>query len=60
MPRARVLSVDEVAAYLKINTKTVYRLLSLRRLRGVKVGSHWRVFESDLNRYLMSRANTNK
>jgi len=37
------LTVEEVAAFLKLSPVTVYRELVKRRLPGFKVGNQWRV-----------------
>ena len=39
---ARVLTLDEVARYLRVHQSTVYRLLKKKELPGFKVGSDWR------------------
>ena len=38
-----VLTVKDVAEYLRIKPVTVYRLLSNNLLPGTKIGSNWRV-----------------
>ena len=43
MPTPAVYTVDEVAAALKVNPRTVYRMLERGELRGFKVGTSWRV-----------------
>ena len=42
-----ILTVDEVAKYLRMNRITVYRLAQQGKIPAVKVGRHWR-FRSDL------------
>jgi excisionase family DNA binding protein len=37
-----VLTLDEVASYLRVHPSTVYRLLRKRSLPAFKVGSDWR------------------
>lgn len=37
-----VMSVRELADYLRISVHTVYRLVEQGRLPGRKVGKHWR------------------
>jgi excisionase family DNA binding protein len=39
---ANVLTVLEVADYLRVHPSTVYRLLKNRQLPGFKMGSDWR------------------
>lgn len=47
-----VYTVREVAAYLKVTTKTVYRMLEDSRLNGSRLGYTWRIRESDLIAFL--------
>jgi excisionase family DNA binding protein len=37
-----VMTVKELADYLRVNPTTVYRLLRRRQLPGFRVGSEWR------------------
>jgi excisionase family DNA binding protein len=38
----RLLSVDEVADYLKIPKSTLYKMCSEREIPCAKIGKHWR------------------
>jgi excisionase family DNA binding protein len=40
--RSPVLSVQELAEYLRVGPATIYRLLKRRELPGYRVGSEWR------------------
>jgi len=57
MPRREILTIKEVASYLRVNEYTVYRLVTQRKLPGVKVGSQWRFKRSVLERWLESQLN---
>jgi excisionase family DNA binding protein len=37
-----VLTVKEVAAYLRVHQSTIYRLLKAQQLPGFRIGSDWR------------------
>ncbi len=39
---ARVLTLEEVASYLRVHPSTIYRLLKKKQLPAFKVGSDWR------------------
>jgi excisionase family DNA binding protein len=39
---ANVLTLEEVAEYLRVHPSTVYRLLKKRQIPAFKVGSDWR------------------
>ena len=48
--RQRVLTVEDVARYLRIRKSTVYKLLRERRLRALKaVGGDWRLRLRDVD-----------
>lgn len=38
----RIVTLKEVAAYLRVHSSTVYRLLKRGDLHGVKIGRDWR------------------
>lgn len=38
-----LLTVEEVAAYLKMNPQVVRRWLREKKLPGVKIGKEWRI-----------------
>lgn len=42
-----ILTADEMAYYLKVDVKTVYRLAKLGKIPGRKVGGSWR-FRKDV------------
>jgi excisionase family DNA binding protein len=39
---AKVMTVHEVAAYLRVHPSTIYRLLKSNRIPAFHVGSDWR------------------
>ena len=47
-----ILTLKEVAAYLKLAEKTAYRLVSEGRLPGFKVGGSWRFTREDLEAWI--------
>ena len=48
----RIFTPQEVAEYLRIPLSTVRKYLREGRLRGVKIGKHWRVRERDVEALL--------
>ena len=44
-----ILTIKEVAIYLKLNEKTAYRLAGEKKLPDFKVGGSWRFKLSDLD-----------
>ncbi|MCF2918280.1 helix-turn-helix domain-containing protein [Pseudoalteromonas sp. Cn5-37] len=47
-----ILTIQEVATYLKLNEKTTYRLASEGKLPGFKVGGSWRFKRVDLEKWI--------
>jgi excisionase family DNA binding protein len=52
-----LLTVKEVAEYLRVNQYTVYRLVSQKKLPAFKVGSQWRFERTLLDRWLKKQLN---
>lgn len=48
----QILTLKEVAAYLKLAEKTAYRLASEGKLPGFKVGGSWRFKRDDLDKWI--------
>ena len=51
----QILTLKEVAAYLKLAEKTAYRLASEGKLPGFKVGGSWRFKKDDLEKWIESQ-----
>lgn len=47
-----VLTVDELAAYLKIPKSTIYKLAQEGKIPGQKVGRHWRFRRATIDRWI--------
>lgn len=52
-----VLTIDELAAYLKIAKSTLYKLAQEGKLPGQKVGRHWRFHRDAVDQWLRRDAN---
>jgi excisionase family DNA binding protein len=52
MAAERLLTVKELADYLKVNKFTVYRLVKQGKLPAFKVGGHWRFKKREIDRWL--------
>ena len=46
------MTVQEVAEYLNVDPKTVYRLVNRGELPGFKVGGSWRFKKDDLDDWI--------
>jgi excisionase family DNA binding protein len=53
-PSPTLYTVREIAETLRIHSRTAYRLIQEGKIRGIKVGSQWRVPESSLLEYIES------
>ena len=47
-----VLTIEELSAYLKISTSTLYKLVREARVPSQKVGCHWRFRKEAIDRWL--------
>lgn len=50
-----ILTLKEVAAYLKLAEKTAYRLAAEGKLPGFKVGGSWRFKKIDIENWIESQ-----
>ena len=51
-----VMTVREVADYLRVNQRTVYRLAVERKMPGFKVGATWRFKRADIDGWIAAQA----
>jgi|TARA_R110000796_G_scaffold102044_14_gene210928 excisionase family DNA binding protein len=51
----QILTLKEVAEYLKLTEKTAYRLASEGKLPGFKIGGSWRFKRDDLESWIESK-----
>ena len=50
-----ILTLEEVAAYLKAGKRTVYRLAASGRIPAFKLGGTWRFRRAELDQWIGSR-----
>ena len=55
-----ILTLKEVADYLKLPEKTAYRLAAEGKLSGFKVGGGWRFRMEDVQLWTEAQKSTNK
>jgi len=53
--RDNVLTIDDLAVYLKISKSTLYKLAQEGKVPGQKVGKHWRFHRDAVDRWLSER-----
>jgi len=56
---AAIMTVSELALYLRVTRSTVYRLLKAADLPAFRVGSDWRFMRKDVEEWMLSRIKTN-
>jgi excisionase family DNA binding protein len=49
---AAVMTLDDVAQFLRVHPSTVYRLLKNRTIPAFKVGSDWRFNQDSIERWV--------
>ena len=59
-PEDEILTLDEVAAYLKAGKRTVYRLAQKGEIPAFKLGGTWRFRRSELDRWIGESNNRKK
>jgi excisionase family DNA binding protein len=47
-----ILTIEEVASYLRLKTQTIYRWAQGSRIPAVKLGKEWRFRKSIIDRWL--------
>ncbi len=59
-PHDDVMTIDELAEYLKLSKSTLYKLAQLGKVPGQKVGKHWRFHKDMIDAWLrQGNASTN-
>lgn len=52
MTMTDILTIREVAEYLKLNEKTTYRLVAEGKIPGFKIGGSWRFRRSEIDSWI--------
>lgn len=47
-----VMTIDDLAVYLKLSTSTLYKLCAEGKVPGHKVGRHWRFHKDVIDQWL--------
>ncbi|GBE06996.1 helix-turn-helix domain protein [bacterium BMS3Abin11] len=55
-----ILTLKDVAKYLKLAEKTAYRLTAEGKLPGFKVGGSWRFKRADIEQWIHEQKTSNK
>jgi excisionase family DNA binding protein len=52
-----IFTLDEVAAYLKVGKRTVYRLAAAKKIPAFKVGGTWRFSRQEIDQWIKRQTN---
>lgn len=55
-----VMTIREIAAYLKMAEKTLYRLAAEGSIPGFKVGGSWRFRKTEIDKWIKKQEATEK
>ncbi len=53
--KAEILTIKQVATYLQVTERTIYRLTAADRIPAFKVGGSWRFRRGDLEHWIAGR-----
>ncbi|KGS91822.1 DNA binding, excisionase family domain protein [Burkholderia pseudomallei MSHR7498] len=53
-----ILTIKQVAEYLKVTERTIYRLAAARKIPAFKVGGTWRFRKVDIDSWIAAQSGT--
>lgn len=56
----RLMNIDELADYLRLQRQTIYNWLNQGKISGIKVGGVWRFDRKDVDDWLRSSKRASK
>lgn len=56
----KILTIEELAEYLKISKSTLYKLAQDGKLPGQKVGRHWRFHKDGIDVWIKGHTNAKR
>ena len=59
-PAGEILTIEELAVYLKIPKSTLYKLVRDGSVPSKKVGKHWRFHKEAIDQWMKQRPNSAK
>jgi len=51
----RLMNIDELAQYLRLQKQTIYNWLHQKKISGIKVGGVWRFDKKEVDAWLRAR-----
>jgi excisionase family DNA binding protein len=55
-PTTDILMIKDVAEYLKVTERTIYRLAAAKKIPAFKVGGSWRFSRSDIEGWIRAQS----
>jgi len=55
-PKSDILTITEVAEYLKVAERTLYRLAAAKKIPAFKVGGSWRFSRADIDSWIKQQS----
>jgi len=55
-PKTDILMIKDVAEYLKVTERTIYRLAAAKKIPAFKVGGSWRFSRGDIDAWIRSQS----
>ncbi len=54
--QSEILTIKQVAYYLKVTERTIYRLAAIKKIPAFKVGGAWRFSRSDISVWIKQQS----
>lgn len=54
----QIMTVKDVASYLKLNERTIYRMATSAKIPAFKVGTSWRFKREDIEKWIEDQKNS--
>ena len=58
--RYRIMTIGELAKYLRLHTSTVYRMVRLEQIPASKIGHQWRFRKDVIDNWIAAQENGKK
>lgn len=56
-PKSEILTITDVAEYLKVAERTLYRLVAAKKIPAFKVGGMWRFSKTEIDLWIKRQSN---
>lgn len=54
--KGEIITIKEVADYLKVTERTIYRLAAAKKIPAFKVGGMWRFKRTDIDHWIAAQS----